>query len=94
VTRSATARAEQRLASVIDEHPLEKEYRFKNFGEALDFTVRAGKLAEEQGHHPDIHLALGKVRLMAWTHTIDGLTESDFISQQKLKNRLDADSGT
>ena len=42
---------------VIDEHHLEKEYRFKNFREALDFAIRVGELAEEQRHHPDICLA-------------------------------------
>src|SRR5713226_5958527 len=42
---------------VVDEHHLEKEFRFANFREALDFTNRVGELAEEQGHHPDIHLA-------------------------------------
>jgi 4a-hydroxytetrahydrobiopterin dehydratase len=39
---------------VIDEHHLEKEYRFKNFREALTFTIRVGELAEAQRHHPDI----------------------------------------
>ena len=47
----------------VGEHHLEKEYKFKNFREARDFTNRAGELAEAQGHHPDIHLAWGKVRL-------------------------------
>jgi len=64
---------------VIDEHHLEKEYTFPNFRQALDFTVRVGELAEAQFHHPDIYLAWGKVKLMIWTHKIDGLTESDFI---------------
>jgi 4a-hydroxytetrahydrobiopterin dehydratase len=73
---------------VIDEHHLEKEYRFKNFREALDFTIRVGELAEEQGHHPDIYLAWGKVRLTVWTHKIDGLTESDFIFAAKADTRL------
>jgi 4a-hydroxytetrahydrobiopterin dehydratase len=48
-------------------------------GRPLDFTNRVGELAEQQGHHPDIHLAWGKVRLTIWTHKIDGLTESDFV---------------
>ena len=60
----------------VQEHHLEKEFRFKNFREALDFTNRVGDLAEEQGHHPDIYLARGKVRLTIWTHKIAGLTES------------------
>ncbi len=68
---------------VVDEHHLEKRYRFKNFREALDFTNRVGEIAEEQFHHPDIQLAWGRVRLEIWTHTIDGLTESDFIFAAK-----------
>ena len=64
---------------VVEQHHLEKEFRFKNFREALDFTNRVGDLSEEQGHHPDIYLAWGKVRLTVWTHKIDGLTESDFV---------------
>jgi 4a-hydroxytetrahydrobiopterin dehydratase len=68
---------------VVDEHHLEKEYRFKDFREALDFTNRVGELAEAQGHHPDLHLAWGKVRVSIWTHKIDGLTESDFVFAAK-----------
>ncbi len=63
----------------VDEHHLEKEYRFRNFRDALAFTNRVGELAEAQGHHPDIALSWGRVRLDIWTHKIDGLTESDFI---------------
>ncbi len=68
---------------VIDGHHLEKEYRLKNFKEALEFTNRVGEMAEAQNHHPDIHLAWGKVRVDIWTHKIDGLTESDFIFAAK-----------
>jgi 4a-hydroxytetrahydrobiopterin dehydratase len=64
---------------VVDAHHLEKEYRFKDFVSALAFTNRVGGIAEEQGHHPDIHLSWGKVRLTIWTHSINGLSESDFI---------------
>ena len=68
---------------VVEEHHLEKTFRFKDFREALDFTVRVGELAEQQGHHPDIYLAWGKVNVTIWTHKIDGLTESDFIFAAK-----------
>ena len=64
---------------VVDEHHLEKDYKFKDFREALDFTNRVGEMAERQGHHPDIYLGWGKVKITVWTHKIDGLTESDFI---------------
>jgi 4a-hydroxytetrahydrobiopterin dehydratase len=64
---------------VIEEHHLEKEYKFDDFRQALDFTNRVGEMAEQQGHHPDIYLAWGKVKVSIWTHKIDGLVESDFI---------------
>ena len=68
---------------VINEHHLEKDYKFQNFREALDFTNKVGELAEAQGHHPDIYLAWGKVKLTYWTHKVDGLTESDFVMAAK-----------
>ena len=71
--------------SVLDEHHLEKEFTFPDFASALEFTNRVGRLAEEQGHHPDIYLAWGRVRITIWTHKIDGLTESDFILAAKIQ---------
>ncbi len=68
---------------VLNEHHLEKEYKFKDFREALDFTNKVGELAESQGHHPDIFLSWGKVKLTIWTHKVNGLTESDFILAAK-----------
>jgi 4a-hydroxytetrahydrobiopterin dehydratase len=68
---------------VIEEHHLRKTYRFKDFVEALAYVNRLGEMAEEQGHHPDIYLSWGKVRIEIWTHKIDGLTESDFVFAAK-----------
>lgn len=73
---------------IINEHHLEKEYIFADFIQALDFTVKVGEVAENQGHHPDIYLAWGKVKLAIWTHKIDGLTESDFILAAKADQEL------
>jgi len=73
---------------IINEHHLEKEYIFADFRQALDFTVKVGEVAENQGHHPDIYLAWGKVKLTIWTHKIDGLTESDFILAAKVDQEL------
>lgn len=68
---------------VVDGHHLEKEYKFKNFREALAFTNKIGEVAESQGHHPDVYLAWGLVKLTVWTHKVDGLTENDFILAAK-----------
>ncbi len=70
--------------SVVEEHHITKTFKFPDFRKALEFTNRVGELAEEQGHHPDIHLAWGKVGITTWTHKIDGLTESDFILAAKI----------
>ena len=64
---------------IVDEQRLEKQFEFPDFLQALQFTNCVGQIAEEQGHHPDIYLTYGEVRLKVWTHKIHGLTESDFI---------------
>jgi 4a-hydroxytetrahydrobiopterin dehydratase len=69
---------------VVEEHYLNKSFKFPDFRQALVFVNRVGELAEEQGHHPDIYLAWGKVDITIWTHKIDGLTESDFILAAKI----------
>ncbi len=74
---------------VIDEHHLEKEYKFKNFIQALAFVNKVGKLAESQSHHPDIYLAWGRVKLTIWTHKVDGLHENDFILAAKIEELHD-----
>ncbi|UCF33087.1 MAG: 4a-hydroxytetrahydrobiopterin dehydratase [Phycisphaerales bacterium] len=74
--------------SAVGEHHLTKEYPFLDFVSALAFTNKIGALAEEQGHHPDIYLTWGLVRVDIWTHKIDGLTESDFVLAAKIDRIL------
>lgn len=71
---------------IIDEHHLEREFLFQNFREALTFTNKISEIAEEEDHHPDILLSYGKVKVLLWTHKIDGLSESDFILAAKYDN--------
>ena len=73
---------------VIDDHHLERSVNFPDFKSALDFTNRVGAIAEREAHHPDIHLAWGKVRVEIWTHKIDGLTESDFVLAVKIERAI------
>ncbi len=70
--------------AVIDGHHIEKSYRFPNFKSALAFVNRAGEVAEQQGHHPDICFGWGNVKVTLFTHKISGLTESDFIMAAKI----------
>ena len=61
-----------------------RTFRFKNFADALIFVNRVGAIAEEEGHHPDIALAWGKVGITLTTHSIGGLSENDFIVAAKI----------
>ena len=73
---------------VVDNHHLEKNYEFPDFVQALAFVNRVGEVAEENGHHPDIHLTWGKVDIEIYTHKINGLTESDFVLAAKCDKAL------
>ena len=65
--------------AVIDGKRLQKEFRFSDFREALDFVNRVGTLAEEENHLPNIDFTYGKATISLWTHKIDGLHANDFI---------------
>jgi 4a-hydroxytetrahydrobiopterin dehydratase len=69
---------------VVRNHHLRKRYEFVNFLEAQRFVARVGRLAERQGHHPDICFGWGYAELKIWTHKLDGLSESDFILAAKI----------
>ena len=70
--------------TVANEHHLHRDFKFPDFKQALDFVNRVGAVAEEPGHPPDSQLTWGKAGITMWTHSIDGLTESDFIMAAKI----------
>ena len=70
--------------SIVNEHHITRAFSFPDFRKALDFVNRVGELAEEQGHHPDILLTWGKAEITVYTHSVSGLTESDFILAAKI----------
>ena len=74
---------------VVDGHHLAKEFRFRDFAGALAFANRIGALADEQQHHPDLHLAWGKLGVSIWTHVIDGLAEGDFVLAAKIDQLME-----
>jgi len=62
---------------------LQRQFSFKNFAAALDFTNRVGELAESAGHHPALLTEWGRVTVTWWTHKIHGLHRNDFIMAAK-----------
>ena len=75
---------EDSVWEVVDDHHLNGTYPFEDFRDALEFTYEIGELAEEEWHHPDIHLQWGEVRVEMWTHKIDGLHRSDFVMAARM----------
>jgi len=63
---------------------LEKEYRFRDFREAMHFANKVAALAEKVDHHPDLSVGWGRAQVSVWTHKIGGLSEADFVFAAKV----------
>jgi 4a-hydroxytetrahydrobiopterin dehydratase len=68
-----------------DGQRLRKEWRMRGFLEGIGFFHKVATLAEDEGHHPDLHLTgYRNVAIEIWTHAIGGLSENDFILAAKI----------
>lgn len=75
-----------------DGQRIRREWVVKNFMAAMAFFIRVAELAENEGHHPDLHLVgYRNAVIELWTHAIGGLSENDFITAAKI-NQLPVDS--
>ncbi len=72
------------LSNAEKNYFIEKEFKFKNYLESEKFIVNVGKIAEQEGHHPDINFGWGYAKIKISTHAINGLAESDFILAAKI----------
>jgi 4a-hydroxytetrahydrobiopterin dehydratase len=63
---------------------LTKTFKFKGFLPGVELVDRIAPVAEAEGHHPDLHLTYGSLRVDLWTHTAGGLTDNDFILAAKI----------
>jgi len=69
---------------IDDSTKIKRTFKFSNFMQALSFTLKVGELCELEGHHPDITVGWGYVRVVFQTHKINGLHENDFIMAAKV----------
>lgn len=68
-----------------DGQRIRKDWTVKHFVAAMDFFNKVADIAEEDGHHPDLHLEqYRKASIELWTHAIGGLSENDFILAAKI----------
>ncbi len=68
-------------------HKLRRQFKFKNFLDAIAFVNKVAEIAQKEGHHPDIYIFYNKVQLDLFTHATGGLSENDFIMAAKI-NKL------
>jgi 4a-hydroxytetrahydrobiopterin dehydratase len=69
---------------VTDEMKIVKAFKFKDYPEVIGFVNKVADLAEEEGHHPVMHVFFSNVNVELWTHAILGLSENDFIMAAKI----------
>jgi len=67
-----------------DNKKIKRHYKFPDFASALKFVNEVGRIAEAEGHHPDIYFTWGKVDLEIYTHAVGGLSDNDFILASKI----------
>ncbi|RJP18752.1 MAG: 4a-hydroxytetrahydrobiopterin dehydratase [Deltaproteobacteria bacterium] len=67
---------------------IRREFRFRNFADAIGFAVRVGGIAEIEGHHPDLSVGWGYCTVRFRTHAVRGLHENDFIMAAKVDRLL------
>ena len=70
------------------EKQISRQFKFKDFKQAMEFTNRVAELADRQDHHPAILTEYGKVTITWWTHRIKGLSRNDFIMAAKTNSLL------
>ena len=70
---------------VVAFHKIKKQFKFKDFKEAMVFVNKVAEIAENEGHHPDITINYNRVTIELSTHSIGGLSENDFILAAKIE---------
>jgi 4a-hydroxytetrahydrobiopterin dehydratase len=73
----------------IEENVLTRTVKLSDFVSAVELVNRITRVAEEAGHHPDLHVSYGKVRIDLATHAIQDLSDNDFILAAKINPLID-----
>jgi 4a-hydroxytetrahydrobiopterin dehydratase len=69
---------------VIDNNRISREFFFVSYRHTIDFVNKIADIAENEGHHPVLHIYFGRAVVELWTHSITGLSENDFILASKI----------
>ena len=70
---------------IIIKNRLVKEFIFKDFMESVEFINQVAEEAELLNHHPTLINTYNKVKVELWTHTVDEITELDYLLKDKIE---------
>ena len=73
---------------VSEDKKITRDFSFVNFKHTMEFVNKVAEIAEEEGHHPVLHIGYGYAAIELWTHAINGLSENDFILAAKIDRLL------
>lgn len=63
---------------------LTRTFKFKGFMTGVELVNQIARIAEAEGHHPDLQLTYGSLTVTLWTHAAGGLTDNDLILAAKI----------
>lgn len=69
---------------ILDNKKIVRDFSFENYSQTIKFVNKVAYLAEDEGHHPVMHVYFSRITIELWTHAIDGLSENDFILAAKI----------
>ena len=69
---------------VVEDDRLFKDFDFNDYNQAVNFANNVVNIANEEEHHPYIHINYKNVRIILFTHKINGLHENDFLMAAKI----------
>jgi 4a-hydroxytetrahydrobiopterin dehydratase len=69
---------------IVESNKITREFFFVSYRHTIDFVNQVADIAEQEGHHPVMHIYFGRAVIELWTHSINGLSENDFILASKI----------
>ena len=89
------AQIEQHLALtplwtlIATDNLIRRSYRFKNYYATIEFVNRLAEVAHSEDHHQELSVSYNSCIVSYNTHTVNGVTENDFICAAKLDRLFD-----
>lgn len=74
---------------LAEDKKIVREFRFENYTQTMSFVNKVAEIAEAENHHPVMQVHYGKAIVELWTHSINGLSENDFIVAAKIDRVLE-----